>query len=157
MAINLHKLMAYKDEYEVARLSLDPGLTDAVRAEFGPGATFKYRLHPPTLRSMGMAKKLSLGPWFMPAFRALKAMKGLRGTAYDPFGRAGVRRVERALPNEYLDTVRQAMGHLTDDTAATVKEIAEAPDLIRGYEDIKLNNVEKYRRRVEELLAELGA
>ena len=155
VAINLHKLMAYKDEYEVARLSVDPALTDAVRAEFGPDATFTYRLHPPTLRSMGMSRKISLGPWFVPAFRALKTMKGLRGTAMDPFGRAAVRRVERALPNEYLDSVRQAMGHLTEETAGTVKEIAQAPDIVRGYEDIKLANVEKYRTRVGELLTDL--
>ena len=70
MARYLYKLMAYKDEYEVARLSLDPRARAAVRAEFGPERKEYYLLHPPLLRALGMKRKLRLGPWFRPAFAA---------------------------------------------------------------------------------------
>ena len=93
----LYKLMAYKDEYEVARLSLDPQARAAVRAEFGPGAKEYYLLHPPILRAVGRKGKLRLGPWFRPAFVVLRMLKPLRGTAFDPFGYTRVRRTEREL------------------------------------------------------------
>ena len=105
VAENLYKLTAYKDEYEVARLSLHQGLDEQVRAQFGDGARYKYRLHPPVLRSLGMRRKISLGPWFRPAFATLVAMRRLRGTAFDPFGRTEVRREERALIGEYREVV----------------------------------------------------
>ena len=97
VARNLYKLMAYKDEYEVARLSLDPQLTANITAQFGEGARYRYRLHPPVLRALGMTSKISLGPWFRPGFRLLAAGRRLRGTPWDPFGRTQVRRTERAL------------------------------------------------------------
>ncbi len=77
--------MAYKDEYEVARLSLEPSLGAGLEAEFGPGARASWRLHPPVLRALGMKRKIALGPWFVPAFRVLRAMRRLRGT---PMGSA---------------------------------------------------------------------
>ena len=88
-----YKLMAYKDEYEVARLLVDPQAEAAVRAEFGPGARVSYRLHPPVLRALGLRRKVKLGPWFRPAFRLLRAGKVVRGTKLDPFGHTQVRRV----------------------------------------------------------------
>ena len=98
----LYKLMAYKDEYEVARLALEPSLGAGLEAEFGPGARASWRLHPPVLRALGMKRKIALGPWFVPAFRALRAMRGLRGTSMDPFGRTRVRvaraRADRGVP-----------------------------------------------------------
>ena len=102
VARGLHKLIAYKDEYEVARLHL-LGLRDLPE-----GAKVKFLLHPPVLRALGMDRKLRLGAWFIPAFRVLRAGRRLRGTALDPFGRAEVRRVERALPGEYLALVESA-------------------------------------------------
>ena len=101
IATGLYKLMAYKDEYEVARLSLDPALEASVRAQFGDGARYAWKLHPPVLRAVGMQRKITLGRWFRPGYRTLRAMRRLRGTRLDPFGVAEVRRVERELVEEY--------------------------------------------------------
>ncbi|RBY86028.1 indolepyruvate ferredoxin oxidoreductase family protein [Blastococcus sp. TF02A-26] len=155
VAAHLYKLMAYKDEYEVARLSLDAELERAVKAEFGPDATWSYKLHPPVFRALGMDRKITLGPWFTPAFRALRGMRRVRGTALDPFGMAKVRRVERALIGEYVAAVRTALASLTPATRSIVLELVTLPDMVRGYEDIKLDNVERYRARLAELLAAL--
>ena len=76
VARNLYKLMAYKDEYEVARLSLDPVLDAEVEQRFGAGARYSYRLHPPVLRAIGLRRKLALGPWFRSAFRVCAACDG---------------------------------------------------------------------------------
>jgi indolepyruvate ferredoxin oxidoreductase len=154
VAANLFKLAAYKDEYEVARLSLDPALTTRIEQQFGPGARYAYRLHTPVLRSLGMQRKISLGPWFRPAFITLVAMRRLRGTALDPFGRTEVRREERALLAEYRDVITRLAEGLTADNHARAVEIAGLPDMIRGYEDVKLGNVRDYRARLAELLAE---
>jgi len=151
----LYKLMAYKDEYEVARLSLEPSLGAGLDAEFGPGARASWRLHPPVLRSLGMKRKIELGPWFVPAFRGLRAMRGLRGTPMDPFGRTRIRVVERELIEEYLGLVDQLTGRLSPATAALAVRLAELPDVVRGYEDVKMRNVESYHRSLAELRAQL--
>jgi len=153
VAASLFKLAAYKDEYEVARLSLDPALTRQIEGQFGRGARYAYRLHPPVLRSLGMRRKISLGPWFRPAFTALAAMRRLRGTPFDPFGRTEVRREERALLAEYRDVITRLAEGLTAGNHARAVEIAGLPDLVRGYEEIKLGNVRAYRARLAELLA----
>ena len=153
VARNLYKLMAYKDEYEVARLSLDPQLTASITAQFGEGARYSYRLHPPVLRSLGMTSKISLGPWFRPGFRLLAAGRRLRGTPWDPFGRTQVRRTERSLVSEYRAVIGQLLTGLTTANHAVAVEIAGLPDLVRGYEEIKLGNVTAYRDRIGELLA----
>jgi indolepyruvate ferredoxin oxidoreductase len=153
----LYKLTAYKDEYEVARLSLDPALDEAIRAQFGAGASYRYRLHPPVLRALGLKHKISLGPWFRPAFATLVAMRRLRGTALDPFGYTEVRRTERALITEYREVVETLMTGLTDGNHALAVEIAALPDLIRGYEHIKLANVRAYHEKLAELRAEFAA
>jgi indolepyruvate ferredoxin oxidoreductase len=157
VARNLYKLMAYKDEYEVARLSLDPQLTADITAQFGEGARYSYRLHPPVLRSLGMTRKIGLGPWFRPGFRLLAAGRRLRGTAFDPFGRTQVRRTERSLVSEYQAVVAQLLSGLTAANHALAVEIAGLPDLVRGYEEIKLRNVAAYRDRTAELLARFSA
>ncbi|WP_435593030.1 indolepyruvate ferredoxin oxidoreductase family protein [Nocardia sp. bgisy118] len=148
----LYKLMAYKDEYEVARLSVDPALRAAIEAEFGPGARMSYRLHPPILRAMGMRNKIELGPWFRPVYRLLTAMRRVRGTRFDPFGMAEVRKQERALIAEYRALVEELLAELRPENHALAVEIADLPDMIRGYESIKLANVDRYRARVAELL-----
>jgi len=151
----LYKLMAYKDEYEVARLSLEPSLGAGLEAEFGPGARASWRLHPPVLRALGMRRKIELGPWFIPAFRVLVAMRRLRGTRMDPFGRTGVRVAERELIEEYLGLVDQLIGRLSPATAALAVRLAELPDGVRGYEDVKMRSVESYRESMAELRAQL--
>ena len=151
-----YKLMAYKDEYEVARLLTDPQAEAMVRAEFGDGARVSYRLHPPVLRALGMERKLKLGPWFRPGFRLLRAGKVVRGTRVDPFGYTHVRRVERELIEEYTGTIEDLLPQLSTETYQRAVEIARLPDLVRGYENIKLANVALYRARVQELRRELA-
>ncbi|HEY7276364.1 MAG TPA: indolepyruvate ferredoxin oxidoreductase family protein [Trebonia sp.] len=153
----LYKLTAYKDEYEVARLSLDPALDAAVRAQFGDGARYQYRLHPPVFRALGLRHKISLGPWFRPAFATLVAMRRLRGTRLDPFGRTEVRRTERALITEYREVVDQLLADLTAGNHELAVQIAALPDMVRGYEDIKLATVRAYREKLAELRAEFAA
>jgi len=148
--------MVYKDEYEVARLLTDPQAEAMVRAEFGESARVSYRLHPPVLRALGMERKLKLGPWSRPGFRLLRAGKIVRGTKLDPFGHTRVRRVERELIEEYTGTVDDLLGQLSTETYQRAVEIARLPDLVRGYENIKLANVALYRARVQERLSELA-
>jgi indolepyruvate ferredoxin oxidoreductase len=157
VAEHLYKLTAYKDEYEVARLSLDPALEAAVRAQFGDGARYQYRLHPPVLRALGLRHKISLGPWFRPAFATLVAMRRLRGTRLDPFGRTEVRRTERALITEYREVVDQLLAGLTAGNHELAVQIAALPDMVRGYEDVKLATVRAYHEKLAELRAEFAA
>lgn len=149
-AAGLFKLMAYKDEYEVARLMLDPDGHAEADIVASKGDRVAWRLHPPTLRAMGRREKIAISTRLAPGIRVLAAGKRLRGTPFDPFGRAEVRRVERALPDEYLDAVTAALGSTPGpDELAAAQSIADAADLVRGYEDIKLRNVERFRRVVE--------
>lgn len=133
----LFKLMAYKDEYEVARLWLQDGAWKRPTAEFDGAIKRYYHFHPPLLRAMGMKKKLRLGGWFTPALRLLAAMKRLRGTALDIFGKAAIRRQERRLIGWYRDMVQSLLPELSHDNHPLAVEIAALPDGIRGYESIK--------------------
>ncbi|WP_020417249.1 indolepyruvate ferredoxin oxidoreductase family protein [Amycolatopsis sp. ATCC 39116] len=150
VARNLYKLMAYKDEYEVARLSLDPALRAEIEAEFGPGARYAHRFHPPVLRALGLNRKIALGPWAQPVLRLLRAGRRLRGTRFDLFGYARVRRVEGQLITEYRDAISKAL-RVAEANEPALLELAELPDVVRGYEDIKLANVAVYRQRQAEL------
>ncbi|GAA4738736.1 indolepyruvate ferredoxin oxidoreductase family protein [Gordonia alkaliphila] len=149
VARNLYKLMAYKDEYEVARLTADPDFADEVTAAFGDDAAVAIRLHPPLLRELGMRRKIAFGTWSTPVLRTLAGAKRLRGTRWDPFGRTEVRRTERALIDEYraaLEQVVNALGTAPDAAAlAEAVATAELPDLVRGYEGIKMANVQRFR------------
>ncbi|WP_460850086.1 indolepyruvate ferredoxin oxidoreductase family protein [Nocardioides ultimimeridianus] len=143
VARNLFKLTAYKDEYEVARLLTDPTFL-AETGESFPGATMSFQLHPPVLRAMGRTKKIAFGPRSHGTLRALARMKRLRGTAADPFGRAHLRRVERTLRDHYRELVAGLAGDLTAEGLERAVAIAELPDLVRGYEGVKLASVERY-------------
>ena len=144
VARHLYKLMAYKDEYEVARLHLRPEVRASIQAEMGE-AKVRYQLHPPILRALGLRRKLSLGTWIEGPFRLLVSMRRLRGTLLDPFGYARVRRVERALAGEYRQMVERALRSLSAETHERAVRLAGLPDLIRGYEDVKLRNVQRFR------------
>jgi indolepyruvate ferredoxin oxidoreductase len=157
VAENLYKLTAYKDEYEVARLSLNPALDEQVRAQFGDGARYQYRLHPPVLRALGLRRKISLGPWIRPAFALLVGMRRLRGTRLDPFGHTEVRRAERALITEYRDIVDTLLTGLTEGNHDLAMQIAALPDQVRGYEEIKLTTVRAYHEKLAELLADFAS
>ncbi|UYF94313.1 indolepyruvate ferredoxin oxidoreductase family protein [Rhodococcus aetherivorans] len=153
VAQNLYKLMAYKDEYEVARLALDPAFDAAVTDTFGTSAKRAVRLHPPLLRAMGMKNKLSLGSWVNPGFKTLHRMRRIRGTRLDIFGYHRIRKMERALIDEYRTVIETLLQDLTPAILAAAVDIAALPDMIRGYEQIKVANVEAYHRRLTELLA----
>ncbi|MCV7200413.1 2-oxoacid ferredoxin oxidoreductase [Mycolicibacterium peregrinum] len=150
----LYKLMAYKDEYEVARLALDPEFKSSVQQQFGATSKAYIHLHPPVIRALGMRNKLRLGNRFTPAFRLLKAMRRLRGTPLDIFGYTGVRRLERELIGEYTTILHRLTAELTTGNHSTAVAIAKLPDGIRGYEQIKLDNVDRYRSQVATLLEE---
>ena len=147
----LFKLMAYKDEYEVARLHLKTDIARALADEFPGGVELKYNLHPPFLRALGLERKIKLGTWFAPVFGVLAGMKWLRGTPLDPFGFAAVRRLERQLPGEYRAVVEKALVGLSPESYERAVKLAGLPDLIRGYEEIKLRNVQRFRDEVRAL------
>jgi indolepyruvate ferredoxin oxidoreductase len=153
----LFKLMAYKDEYEVARLSLQPELTATIAQQFGVGARRQYQLLPPFLRALGRRRKIGLGAWFDGIYHLLVRLRGLRRTPFDPFGRAPVRRVERALIGEYRQVIEAELATLTAGRIERAAAIAELPDMIRGYEEIKLRNVARYRAALEQLVGAAGA
>jgi indolepyruvate ferredoxin oxidoreductase len=152
---NLHKLMAYKDEYEVARLHLKAGWRDELARTFEAPLRVSYRLHPPLLRSLGLNRKLELGPWFSHVLAVLRRLRALRGTRLDPFGYAAVRREERALISWYREVTTDALAHLTPRNYSTATEIAELPDRIRGYEDLKLRAGRQARERAAALIDEM--
>jgi indolepyruvate ferredoxin oxidoreductase len=157
-ARGLFKLMAYKDEYEVARLHLDA--TERARREqaFGERAKVQILLHPPLLRALGLKRKLRIDARLAaPLLHVLRAARRLRGTPFDPFGRTQIRRTERALIAEYRTLVADALDRLDPANAPLVAEIADLPDLIRGYEQIKLAGVDRFRTRAQELADRLEA
>jgi len=151
VARGLHKLTAYKDEYEVARLLTDPAFEARLAAEVPGGTGLRYRLHPPTLKALGRQQKIAFGPWMRPVLQALARGKALRGTPLDPFGRAPIRQLERALRDEYRALVLRLAAELNADSYSTAVAAAEAADLVRGYEDVKLAGVRRYRARLESL------
>lgn len=161
VARNLYKLMAYKDEYEVARLTADPAFAAQIAGEYGDDAKVAVRLHPPLLRALGRKEKMAFGARTAPVLAGLAKMKKLRGTRLDPFGYTEIRRTERELVVEYSDLVDAILGALASATAepgrlSALVELAGLPDMVRGYEQIKMDNVAKYRAEVERRRAELG-
>ena len=157
VARNLHKLMAYKDEYEVARLLLLPEMAKKYEAVGGKGTAVTWRLHPPSLRALGMQRKIEMGPKTRPMFEALKRAKRLRGTFADPFGHASLRKLERAMIPEYEQAVQTLTDGLTVDNHAEAVAIAGLPDQVRGYEHLKERRAVAYRDELAERLARYTA
>jgi len=145
----LYKLMAYKDEYEVARLHLKTTFHQQISDLFAEPRRLVYHFHPPLLRALGLKRKLAFGPWFTPVLRILRALRRLRGTAWDLFGYAYLRREERSLISWYTKLLETAFPHLSEKTYSQIIEIAELPDGIRGYEEIKLKNIASVKTRAE--------
>jgi indolepyruvate ferredoxin oxidoreductase len=153
----LYKVMAYKDEYEVARLHLKQAWHTQLTGMFAQPQKIYYHLHPPLLRSMGLQRKLKLGPWFTQPLRLLRRLKTLRGRRWDPFGYAKVRRAERQLIPWYRQTITQVLAHLDDSNHALAVVIANAPEAFRGYEDIKLRRLVETQELVAQHLAHFTA
>ncbi|MDP8980737.1 MAG: indolepyruvate ferredoxin oxidoreductase family protein [Acidobacteriota bacterium] len=139
----LYKLMAYKDEYEVARLLTKPSLEQQWEAP----ESISYNLHPPMLRRFGLKKKIRIG---RAPLTLLKKLKFLRGTAFDPFGYSAHRREERSLIAWYRDLINQVKSF---EDVPLALEIASIPDQIRGYEKIKEANIARAKQCAAEKLA----
>ncbi|KAB7614510.1 indolepyruvate ferredoxin oxidoreductase family protein [Amylibacter sp. SFDW26] len=155
VAKNLFKLMAYKDEYEVARLYSEDSFMKNLKAQFEGDLKLKIALAPPLLCRpdpvTGKAKKIEFGPWIFKAFSILKRFKGLRGTALDPFGYTAERKMERALVEEYKETVA-GLDALDPETA---QKLAELPNNIRGFGHVKLASIKTAQTKKEKLLTSL--
>jgi len=150
----LFKLMAYKDEYEVARLLTKPQFESSVRGMWQAPESITYNLHPPLLRSFGVKRKLHFGPWFRTPLRILAAGKFLRGTPFDIFGMSRHRREERGLIEWYRDLIEQVIANMAPANRALALEIAALPDQIRGYEQIKEESIGKTKQLAALKLAE---
>ncbi len=145
--------MAYKDEYEVARLALLDESQRRYQAVGGPGTEVTYHLHPPALRSAGMDRKIGFKRSATPSFTALRAMKRVRGTLADPFRWAEVRKVERAMIPEYEAAIDALVAGLNAENLDEATAIASLPDQVRGYEDLKLERAATYRSELARRLA----
>jgi len=153
-ALGYHKLLAYKDEYEVARLLLQS--RDKARAEFDGDFKMTFNLAPPMLSGKGpdgRPKKREFGEWLETPLRLLAKMKGLRGTPLDPFGRTAERKMERALIKQYERDMAEVLPLLTDQTRDAIVALAELPLQIRGFGPVKEANEAKAAKRREELLS----
>ena len=150
VATGLHKLMAYKDEYEVARLHLDAAAR--VDASAHGGGRVYWHLQPPFLKALGLQRKVRLGPWATPLLVALRAGRRVRGTPFDVFGYSRMRRLERGLIAEYEGVVRDLTDRLGTVPLDRAVEVAQLPDLVRGYEALKLANVDRYHAELGRLL-----
>jgi indolepyruvate ferredoxin oxidoreductase len=139
--------MAYKDEYEVARLLTKPDFEQRVRDMWESPESISYNLHPPLLRSFGLKKKIKLGPGFRPLLAMLKRLKFLRGTPLDIFGMVAHRRKERALIGWYKTLIEQVLANLTPENLPQALEIAALPDQIRGYEQIKETSIASVKQQ----------
>ncbi len=151
------KLMAYKDEYEVARLYTESGFQDKVKAQFEGDYKLHFHLAPPLLAKRnenGELTKAEYGPWMFGAFRLLAKLRGLRGTALDVFGYTEERRTERQLILTYERVVSELLTQLTPENHALAVQIASIPEEIRGYGHIKTRNLNAARQKEAKLLAE---
>jgi indolepyruvate ferredoxin oxidoreductase len=157
VARNLFKLMAYKDEYEVARLHADPAFLARLEAQFEPGFKVSYHLAPPLTakkNERGELVKKTYGAWMLTGFRWLARLKGLRGGAFDVFGRTEERRAERALVAEYRALIDELLPTLDAGRIGQAVALASLPEEIRGYGHVKERSLEAARAKREKLLHE---
>ena len=158
----LFKLMAYKDEYEVARLYTDTTFVERVKSTFdGDSLRLEFHLAPPLLarrdKVTGELKKISFGPWLLGAFRVLAKFKALRGTPLDPFGYTVERRTERRLIAEYCDLLREFCERLTPDNHHVAVALAALPEKIRGFGHVKQRHISAAQAEEAALREQFGA
>ena len=162
VARNLFKLMAYKDEYEVARLYTDGTFAKQIESSFEPGnLRFEFHLAPPLLARVdkitGEPRKMSFGPWMMKAFGILRKFKRLRGTMLDPFGYTAERRTERKLIADYEAMLSEVLGKLDADNHPLAVGLAVIPEKIRGFGHVKLRNLKTAKADEAALLEQFRA
>lgn len=159
VARGLFKLMAYKDEYEVARLHMQSGFLDELKREFEDGFSVQYHLAPPFLPSShdarGRPHKRAFGQWIQTPLAMLARLKKLRGTPFDPFGYTAERRAERGLIVWYEGLIERMLGGLDAAHLPDLITIAKAPMEIRGYGPVKDIALAKVKPEAERLLAGL--
>ena len=160
VAKSMFKLMAYKDEYEVARLYTDGKFVEKLKQQFDGEFSIKFNLAPPLLAKKdanGHLVKAEYGSWMWQAFKLLAKMKKLRGTAFDLFSRTEERRMERRLIEEYRDTVLALVDKLTQDNHALAVDIAALPEKVRGFGHVKEKAVKQYHADLVELQRKFDA
>jgi indolepyruvate ferredoxin oxidoreductase len=159
VAVNYAKLLAYKDEYEVARLFTDGAFEKQLKDQFDGDYTFSFHLAPPVMSSeqdhLGRPKKKTFGPWMLKAFRVLAALRFVRGTPFDLFGRSPERRMERDLIAGYEKDVAFVLDKLSAENIDTAVELLSLPDRIRGYGPVKDKSVADAKLRYAELARDL--
>ncbi len=156
----LFKLMAYKDEYEVARLHTDPAFSAKIASQFEGDYKVSYHLAPPLIAKRdahGHLIKQPFGPWMRTAFGLLAKLKGLRGTAFDIFGRSSERQSERALIGEYRACIEELLAALSQSSLAQALEIARIPEEIRGYGHVKEKHLAAACAKWQALMADWRA
>ncbi|AVR96458.1 indolepyruvate ferredoxin oxidoreductase family protein [Pseudoduganella armeniaca] len=155
----LFKLMAYKDEYEVARLHSDAAFRAKLDSQFGGDFKLQFHLAPPLLarRKPGsdVPAKIAVGQWILPAFRLLAPMKRLRGTPFDPFGWTAERRHERAQRDEYFALLDELCAGLTAENKGTWLKLAQLPERIRGFGHVKARNAQAAAEEAQRLRFQL--
>ncbi|MGB8621586.1 MAG: indolepyruvate ferredoxin oxidoreductase family protein [Paracoccaceae bacterium] len=160
-AKSLFKLMAYKDEYEVARLHTQTGFDQILAKNFESGFKVKYHMAPPIISigkdARGRPRKRSFGPWMTPVLRGLSRLKALRGTPFDVFGYAQERREEVALIGWFEATLNSVTENLRPGNAEIAKEVLSAPMEFRGYGPIKQEAIRKHREIADQRLCDMQA
>jgi indolepyruvate ferredoxin oxidoreductase len=160
VAINYAKLLAYKDEYEVARLYTDGRFEQKIRDQFDGDFKLSFNLAPPLLGgakdALGRPKKRAFGPWLMPVFRLLAKLRGLRGTAFDIFGYSAERKMERDLIAGYEKDVAHVLSVLSPLNLDTAIEILSLPESIRGFGPVKDKSVQDAKSRYAQLAKDLA-
>ncbi|MDB5744038.1 MAG: indolepyruvate ferredoxin oxidoreductase family protein, partial [Polaromonas sp.] len=159
VAVSLYKLMAYKDEYEVARLYVDTGFFERIGQQFEGDYKLRFHLAPPLLSrrdSNGQLVKSAYGPWVATAYKFLAKAKGLRGTPLDIFGYTAERRHERATIGEFETLMRKVANEITPGNTKTALELARLPQSARGYGHVKENNERAAATRQAQLLKEFA-
>jgi indolepyruvate ferredoxin oxidoreductase len=161
VAISYARLLAYKDEYEVARLYTDGNFEKQLREQFDGDFKISFNLAPPVLSEgkdpLGRPKKRAFGAWMMPVFRVLAGLRGLRGTAFDIFRHSPDRKLERELIASYEKDVATVLGALSPATLETAVELLSLPDRIRGYGPVKEKAAADVRARHAQLIADLAS
>jgi len=151
------KLLAVKDEYEVARLFAETDFAVRVAQQFEGDYKLVFHLAPPVFNKAdpvsGEAKKSAYGPWMMSAFRVLARLRRFRGTALDPFGKTAERRTERALPGAYETMLAEILAALAPHNHKLAVELAQIPEHIRGYGHVKERHLKAAKAKEAELLS----
>jgi indolepyruvate ferredoxin oxidoreductase len=154
---SLYGLMAYKDEYEVARLMVGQTFLKRLASEFEDGARIRFNMAPPLLArtdpATGRPRKSEFGAWLLPVLRALARLRFLRGTVFDPFGFHADRRCERELITQFEETLRTVCKDLSSQNLPLAVQLAEGPQMIKGYGPVKSARIDEFRAKERQWLA----